>query len=155
MKALEFVRQDLAANSANKSGRAGLANIIASYFLNPGFAAVCNYRMSRAFFRRNRRLLAKIFWLRNVKDYGVYISPSCVIGAGLCLPHPTGIVIGEGVVIGSDVRLYQGVTLGRRNVASDSNPTIQDGVIIYADAVIIGGVTIPSKTVIPAQSFIK
>lgn len=70
-------------------------------------------------------------------------------------PHPVGIVIGDGVQIGHDVRIYQNVTIGRiENAADSAYPTLEHGVIVYAGAVIAGAVTIGQEAVIGANALI-
>jgi serine O-acetyltransferase len=91
------------------------------------------------------------------KGYGVYISPNAVIGIGLKLPHPTGIVIGDGVVIGRNCIIYQQVTFGgaRLGDAKDSNyPHIGDNVIFFAGAKIIGKISIKSNCIVGANSVV-
>jgi len=78
---------------------------------------------------------------------GVDIHPSAIIGESLCIDHGTGVVIGETTVIGKHVKIYQGVTLGalsipRRDTKGKRHPTIGDHVVIYAQAIILGGDTI-------------
>lgn len=73
---------------------------------------------------------------------GCYISERAQIAGGLKMPHPTGIVIGEDVRVGSDVTIYQNVTLGSSDRGAGSYPTIGDNVIIFANAVIVGRVNI-------------
>jgi serine O-acetyltransferase len=85
---------------------------------------------------------------------GIDIHPGAQIGRAFAIDHGTGVVIGETTVIGDRVRLYQGVTLGalavRKSLANRKrHPTIEDGVVIYANATILGG-----KTVIGAESVI-
>ena len=78
---------------------------------------------------------------------GVDIHPGAKIGESLCIDHGTGVVVGETTVIGNNVKIYQGVTLGALSVAKDlsdtkRHPTIEDNVIIYSNATILGGKTI-------------
>lgn len=70
-------------------------------------------------------------------------------------PHPVGIVIGDGAVIGRDVRIYQNVTLGRTENGVGGYPTIEDGVTIYAGAVVIGGITVGAGAVIGANAIVS
>ena len=84
------------------------------------------------------------------RQTGIEIHPGARIGRRFCIDHGTGIVIGETVIIGDDVKMYQGVTLGALSVRKDMartkrHPTIQDGVVIYAGATILGGDTIIGK----------
>ncbi|MGC8489563.1 MAG: serine O-acetyltransferase, partial [Clostridia bacterium] len=88
---------------------------------------------------------------------GIDIHPAATIGPRFFIDHGTGVVIGETTVIGAGVTLYQGVTLGALNFPRDDDgnivrgqkrhPTIEDGVVIYAEATILGG-----ETVVGAQS---
>jgi len=89
---------------------------------------------------------------------GIDIHPGVAIGDSFFIDHGTGVVIGETTVIGDRVRLYQGVTLGALSLSKDEcpllrdkkrHPTIEDDVIIYANATILGG-----KTVIGARSVV-
>ena len=78
---------------------------------------------------------------------GIDIHPGAQIGESFCIDHGTGIVIGESAVIGHNVKIYQGVTLGALSVAKDlankkRHPTIGNHVIIYAGSTILGGETI-------------
>ena len=86
---------------------------------------------------------------------GIDIHPGAEIGNGLMIDHGTGVVIGETAVIGNDTRIYQGVTLGAlspaRSMADPElkrHPTIEDNVIIYSGATILGNVTIGTGSII-------
>lgn len=94
---------------------------------------------------------------RVLEGYGVYVSRCAQIGHGLRLPHPTAIVIGEGVVIGSNVSLYQSVTIGGRVIGDwkkGNYPTIGDGSILFAGVVVVGKVKIGINCVIGANSVV-
>lgn len=94
---------------------------------------------------------------RWLERFGVFISSKAVLGHDLRLPHPTAIVIGEGVVIGNGVTIYQCVTLGGRVVGDwkDGNyPSISDGCVIFAGAVIAGKVSVGRNCVIGANSVV-
>ena len=78
---------------------------------------------------------------------GIDIHPGATIGDRFCIDHGTGVVIGETAVLGDNVKLYQGVSLGALSVSkgmarSKRHPTIEDNVVIYSNAVILGGDTI-------------
>jgi len=98
-----------------------------------------------------RRAYAKLAARRLALRFGIYVAPSARVGTGLVLPHPTGIVIGEGAVIGSNVTIYQHVTIGRRRSDTPSYPNIGDRVTIYAGAVIVGGIDIGPRSAIGAN----
>lgn len=97
-------------------------------------------------------------WCANrLERYGNYISPQAKIGRRLRLPHPTCIVIGEGVVIGDDVTIYQNVTMGGRIVGDwrkGNYPEISGNSVIFAGAVIVGKVRIGRNCVIGANSVV-
>jgi len=94
---------------------------------------------------------------RWLERYGVYISHNAKIGKQLGLPHPTSIVIGEGVVIGADVTIYQSVTLGGRVIGDwekGNYPQISDGCVIFAGAVIVGKVRVGKNCIVGANSVV-
>ncbi len=113
----------------------------------PGFLAIANYRIAHEFY-----LLGVPIFPRLLTEYahqltGIDIHPGAQIGTPFFIDHGTGIVIGETTIIGNDVKLYQGVTLGALSVDkklanTKRHPTIEDNVIIYAQSVILGGNTI-------------
>ena len=86
--------------------------------------------------------------------YGIHVNPGAKIGQRLVLAHPSGQVIGSGVVIGDDVSLYQHVTLGARDEREDGYPTLENGVVIFAGAVVLGAVRIGSGAVVGANSVV-
>ena len=118
--------------------------VIAAY---PGFLAIAIHRIAHAIHHLGvpilPRLLAEVAHTRT----GVDIHPGATIGRAFCIDHGTGIVVGETAVIGDDVKLYQGVTLGALSVAKSAagtkrHPTIGDRVVIYAGATVLGGDTV-------------
>ncbi|HEX2606141.1 MAG TPA: serine acetyltransferase [Flavisolibacter sp.] len=121
-----------------------LAEIIISY---PGFYATAIYRLSHQLAQQQVPLLPRLFTEYAHGRTGIDIHPSAVIGESFAIDHGTGIVVGETARIGSNVKLYQSVTLGALNVAKSyaafkRHPTIEDDVVIYAGATILGGDTI-------------
>jgi serine O-acetyltransferase len=122
----------------------GLDEVISAY---PGFLAIAIHRIAHELCGLGvpilPRLMAEVAHTRT----GIDIHPGATIGRSFCIDHGTGIVIGETAVIGDDVKLYQGVTLGALSVAKTAagtkrHPTIQDGVVIYANATVLGGDTV-------------
>lgn len=98
-----------------------------------------------------------VFFSRSLERYGVYVSRHARIGYGLRLPHPTAIVIGEGVIIGSNVTLYQSVTLGGRVIGDwkkGNYPSIGDGSVLFAGVVVVGKVNIGMNCTIGANSVV-
>lgn len=128
-----------------------------AWIKNPGFAVVTLARAMQWGDARGTilgKVVASLFWWYIVRRYCCYISPSARFGASLRLPHPVGIVIGDGVRLGDEVTLYQHVTLGRRSTKVDGYPVVGDGVTIYAGAVLIGAITIGDSAVIGAHAVV-
>ena len=119
--------------------------IIFSY---PGIYAITVYRAAHELFELGVPLLPRIMTEHAHSETGIDIHPGAKIGERFVIDHGTGVVIGETTVIGKNVRIYQGVTLGALSVPKDEadllrgkkrHPTIEDGVIIYSGATILGG----------------
>lgn len=113
----------------------------------PGFYALCVHRVAHEMHRLGVPLIARLFSEYAHSKVGIDIHPAAEIGKNLFLDHGTGIVIGETTVIGDNVKVYQGVTLGALFVEkklSDvkRHPTVEDNVVIYANATILGGNTV-------------
>ena len=131
-------RADLAA-----CGRRGtVRQAIIAWFANPGFVLACHYRLAHWAAGRGAicRVIAVLVEWRMLRGFACQISAEAVIGPGLRLPHPLGIVVGRGVVIGSGATLYQGVTLGRRSAGEVAYPRLGDRVIVYCGATLVGAV---------------
>lgn len=145
-----MIWEDLRANSSLRGWR----GILIACLLVPGFQTVLRYRISRsAGGWPLGRLIQKLIWLGNAKR-GVYIAPSARIGGGMRMPHPATIVVGDDVVIGNNLSIYQGVTIGRRTEGEDQYPVIGDDVVIYAGASIIGNVKIGNSAIIGANAVV-
>lgn len=122
--------------------------IIFSY---PGIFAITVYRTAHKLFELGVPLLPRIMTEYAHSVTGIDIHPGAEIGPSFVIDHGTGVVIGETTQIGSNVRIYQGVTLGALSLPKDAgdrfrgkkrHPTIEDDVIIYSGATILGGDTI-------------
>lgn len=129
--------------------------IIFSY---PGIFAVTVYRVAHKLFELQVPLLPRIMTEHAHSLTGIDIHPGADIGESFVIDHGTGVVIGETTVIGKNVRIYQGVTLGALSLPKDAgkrlrgkkrHPTIEDDVIVYSGATILGG-----NTIIGARSVI-
>ncbi len=128
---------------------------LAVFVFHPGFHVIFRARLARRCIRIVPLWpLGKVIWYLNVVLNGCYISPRATIGPGLRLPHATGIVIGDGSVIGRDVTIYQNVTLGRKSAKDDAYPIIGDDCIIYAGAVVVGGISIGPQSAVGANSIV-
>lgn len=94
---------------------------------------------------------------RSLERRGIYVSCKAEIGEGLRLPHPTAIVVGEGVVVHPDVTLYQSVTLGGRVIGDwkeGNYPIIGSGTVLFAGVVVIGKVKIGRNCIVGANSVV-
>ena len=129
--------------------------IIFSY---PGLYAITIYRIAHQLYHQETPLIPRIMTEYAHSQTGIDIHPAAHIGESFFIDHGTGVVIGETTVIGKSVRLYQGVTLGALSLSREEcenlrnqkrHPTIEDNVIIYANATVLGG-----KTIIGAHSVI-
>lgn len=124
-----------------------LAEVIIAY---PGFFATVIYRLSHQLWKQGLRLLPRLFSEHAHSKTGIDIHPGATIGRGFAIDHGTGIVIGETTVVGDNVKIYQGVTLGALNVDKANaqqkrHPTIEDNVVIYSGATILGGNTVVGR----------
>lgn len=113
----------------------------------PGFYAIAFYRLAHALYQLEIPLLPRILTEFAHSKTGIDIHPGAEIEPYLFIDHGTGVVIGETAVIGKNVKLYQGVTLGALSVSktmakTKRHPTIEDNVVIYSGATILGGDTI-------------
>ncbi len=113
----------------------------------PGFYAIAAYRIAHALHRLGVQGIPRVITEHAHGKTGIDIHPAAKIGDHFCIDHGTGIVIGETAVIGNHVKIYQGVTLGALSVDKNDaekkrHPTIEDRVVIYAGATILGGETI-------------
>lgn len=134
--------------------RRGLLGGVEAFAFAPGFALMVRHRVAARLYRAGglRRLAGLLLWRHSTNVSGCHISLAAELGPGLFLPHPTAVVIGDGVRVGSGVTLYQSVTLGR---GSDGKyPNVGDGAVIYAGAVVVGGVRIGVQAVVAANAFV-
>lgn len=135
--------EDAGAILAGDPAAISRVEVITTY---PGFYALAVYRIAHSLLQLGVPLLARMLSEIAHGKTGIEIHPGARIGHRFCIDHGTGIVIGETVAIGNDVKMYQGVTLGALSVKKEMartkrHPTIEDRVIIYAGATILGGTT--------------
>lgn len=119
------------------------AEIVLCY---PGFHAIETWRLANVLWRKGATLLARILTEQAHARSGIDLHPGATIAPGLFIDHGTGVVVGETAEIGAGVRLYQGVTVGARSLGRGAkpgkrHPTLEDGVVVYANATILGGDT--------------
>lgn len=120
-----------------------------------GFQAVQAHRVANALWRQNRRPLALLLQSRISEIFHVDIHPGATVGQGVMLDHATGVVIGETAVVGNNVSILHGVTLGGTGVKDgDRHPKIGDGVVIGAGVTVLGNITVGANSKIGAGSVV-
>lgn len=151
----EVLIRDIQSAYQGDPAATSLDEIVLSY---PCINAIATYRLAHTLYQCDVPIIPRILTERAHSQTGIDIHPGAEIGPGFFIDHGTGVVIGETCTIGSNVKLYQGVTLGalspfdkegRPRKGEKRHPDIEDDVIIYANATILGG-----KTVIGAGSVI-
>ena len=148
---------DAIAFESNDPASHCLAEIYMAY---PGFHAISIYRLSHTLHKLGVYILPRMMseYIHGIT--GIDIHPGATIGDSFYIDHGTGIVIGETSIIGQQVKIYQGVTLGGVSVAKSlastkRHPTIEDNVCIYANATILGGdIVIGENSIIGANVWI-
>lgn len=153
----EDIRATFNGDPASKS----FGEIIYCY---PGIRAITNYRIAHELYLLNVPLLPRIITEMAHMDTGIDIHPGASIGSNFAIDHGTGVVIGETSVIGNNVKIYQGVTLGAKSFPLDEkgnpikgiprHPVVEDNVVIYAEATILGRITIGANSVIGGNVWI-
>lgn len=121
----------------------------------PGLIAVVSHRIAHEFYKLQIPIVPRIMNEWTHSKTGIDIHPGASIGDGFFIDHGTGVVIGETSSIGKNVKIYQGVTLGAKSFPLDENgraiknikrhPNVEDDVVIYANAAILGGDTVIGK----------
>jgi serine O-acetyltransferase len=141
--------KDLLAAFDSDPAATGIDEIVACY---PGLYAIAIYRVAHRLLRDGAEVVPRMLTEHAHSRTGIDIHPGATIGESFFIDHGTGLVVGETTVIGDRVRIYQGVTLGALSVRDrgrtdkpkgrQRHPTIEDDVIIYANATILGGSTV-------------
>ena len=154
-KIREALESDIQATLEGDPAARNTDEVIFSY---PGFFAVFVYRLAHALFTLGVPVLPRILSEYAYHRTAIDIHPGADIGESFFIDHGAGVVVGETCVIGNQVRLYQGVTLGALSLPKGAgkklrdtkrHPTIEDDVVIYANATILGG-----DTVVGARSIV-
>ncbi|GEM_PF-2156351 len=139
------MEQDLEAFVAGDPAAQSRAEIILCY---PGYRAIATYRLSHLLWLAGGRLVARMMTEQAHAKTGIDLHPGARIAPAFFIDHGTGVVVGETSHIGRGVRLYQGVTIGALSIpkvadrtTGKRHPTLEDGVVVYANATILGGTT--------------
>jgi serine O-acetyltransferase len=150
-----ILQTDVVASYEGDPAAISTDEVIVAY---PGIEAIAVQRIAHLLYQRHIALIPRIMteWAHN--KTGIDIHPGATIGPSFFIDHGTGVVIGETSIIGKNVKLYQGVTLGAKSFPKDAqgrcvkgikrHPNIEDSVTIYAGATILGDITIGHDSVI-------
>ena len=147
---LPHIRNDLAKDvQAYYNGDPSITSVDEVIFSIPGIFAISVYRIAHEVYNLSVPLIPRIMTEYAHGKTGIDIHPAAVIGSPFFIDHGTGVVIGETTVIGDHVRLYQGVTLGALSPQKGQSlrgikrhPTLEDNVVVYSGASIMGGDTV-------------
>ena len=143
-KIYKLITEDIEAMYHGDPAAKSREEVIRSY---PGFYAMAAYRVAHEMRNLDIEVIPRMITEHAHSLTGIDIHPGAEIGHSFCIDHGTGIVIGETTKIGDHVKIYQGVTLGALSVSKEDaskkrHPTIEDRVVIYSGATILGGNTI-------------
>lgn len=157
----EAVRLDVRAAFEADPSATGVDEILLCY---PATFAITVYRMAHQLLREGATVVPRMMTELAHRRTGIDIHPGATIGPSFFIDHGTGVVIGETTVIGAHVRIYQGVTLGALTVPQGEarpepghrrHPTLEDEVVIYANATILGGDTVIGRgAVVGGNAFV-
>ncbi|WP_034450276.1 serine O-acetyltransferase EpsC [Butyrivibrio sp. AE2032] len=155
----EYAETDLLATFDGDPAAGSFDEIILAY---PGLIAITTYRLAHELYLLNVPVIPRLMTEVAHSKTGIDIHPGATIGKFFFIDHGTGIVVGETSVIGDNVKIYQGVTIGalstrggQKLAGKKRHPTIEDNVVIYAGASILGGETVIGKnSVIGGNTFI-
>ena len=158
-KIRRLLKTDIQAAFDGDPAASSFEEIVLSY---PGLRAITTHRIAHELYLKNVPLIPRMMSERAHHETGIDIHPGAKIGERFFIDHGTGIVIGETAIIGNNVKIYQGVTLGALAPANGQSlrgvkrhPTIEDDVTIYAAATILGNVTIGKGAIISGNVWIK
>ncbi|MBQ9551157.1 MAG: serine O-acetyltransferase [Clostridia bacterium] len=148
----DLLREDIACvRDRDPAARSALEIL----FLYPGFKAIRSHRRAHWCYEHKLFFLARLISQRSSKRTGVEIHPAAQIGRRVFIDHGTGVVIGETAIIGDDVTLYQGVTLGGTgHHTGKRHPTIGNNVLIGAGAKVLGPFTVGDNSNIAAGAVV-
>lgn len=157
-----ILRTDVEAIYNGDPAAKNFGEIILAY---PGLKAIVNYRIAHTLLELGASdIIPRMITEMAHSETGIDIHPGATIGSYFAIDHGTGIVIGETCIIGNHVKLYQGVTLGAKSFPTDENnnpikgiarhPILEDNVIVYAGATILGRITIGEGVVIGGNEWV-
>ena len=158
----EMLKGDVGAAFDGDPAAQSYEEIVISY---PCITAIATHRIAHELYLREVPLIPRLMAEHAHSKTGIDINPGATIGKNFFIDHGTGVVIGETTIIGDNVKIYQGATLGALSFAKDErgriikggkrHPTIEDNVTIYAEATILGNIVIGEGSVVGANAWIK
>jgi len=152
VKILKQIKKDFL---AVKNRDPAFKNNLELLYAYPGVWALTTYRIAHALYKKNFKRLARFIMAVNQFITNIDIHPGATIGENVFIDHGIGVVIGETTIIGNNVTIYQGVTLGGVSLnPGKRHPTIEDDVTIGAGAKILGNITIGKGSKIGANSVV-
>ncbi len=156
------LKKDAMAGFMGDPAAKSVSDIILSY---PGFKAVAIHRIGHFLLQQGVPYIPRMLNEIVHSDTGIDIHPGAEIGDSFFIDHGTGVVIGETTVIKDNVKIYQGVTLGALSFPKDAcgmllrdikrHPTIEDNVTIYANASVLGPITVGEGSIIGSNAWVK
>lgn len=145
-------KKDLAIRS---EGSPSIKKFLRLVLFSPSYrTALFAFFIQKIFDKKLTKNFGYFLWQINSCFSGCHISPRAIVGDGVEFPHPLGVVIGDGVILGDCSIIYQGVTLGLKSRSSAGYPKIGERTIIYGGAFVVGDISVGSDCVIGANSFI-
>jgi serine O-acetyltransferase len=149
---LELIKEDFSLPKKNDPAFRTNLELIFNY---PGIWAIVNYRVANALYKKNFKRLARFVSGLSQFLTNTDIHPACTIGRRVFIDHAFGVVIGETAVLGDDILIYQGVTLGGVSLSHGKrHPTIRSNVTIGAGAKILGNITVGENSKVGANSVV-
>lgn len=151
MGMISYIREEIAVvrdrDPAIKSG--------IEVLLYPSFKVILHHRLAHKLYRKKHYFLARWISQRAARKTGIEIHPGAQIGKGLFIDHGSGVIIGETAILGNNVTLYQGVTLGGTGKEKGKrHPTLEDNVMVSAGAKVLGSFTVGRNSKIGAGSVV-
>ncbi len=152
MTLFELIKEDFTVPKQNDPALHSKIELIFNY---PGLWAIVNYRIANKLYKNGFKILARMVGGLSQFLTNTDIHPCATIGRRVFIDHAFGVVIGETSIVGDDVLIYQGVTLGGVSLTHDKrHPTVKNNVIIGSGAKILGNITIGQNSKIGANSVV-
>lgn len=151
MKIIDFIKEEIEVIKERDPAIKSSIEVL----LYPSFKVILSYRLAHKLYLKKHYFLARWISQRAAHRTGIEIHPGATIGKGLFIDHGSGVIIGETAILGDNITLYQGVTLGGTGKEKGKrHPTLEDNVMVSAGAKIIGSFTIGENSKIGAGSVV-